>query len=136
MCNFAHRLRDLMLLTLNGVTDHAPKLRAGADASLPIVKLDVTWPENQALNLRSMTPPAAVMCKITVDGTDTETMRSLKEAKKPSALLARSVLKSAYRLLAISDDSLQWVRVCAFHLSSGKTECFQQYRCLLGDRRQ
>ena len=71
-----------------------------------------------------------VMCKVTVDGADTvaammsETMRALREAEKFSAMLAGSFdLKSAYRQLAISDESLQWARICAFNPSSRKAEC-------------
>eukprot|EP00435_Cladocopium_sp_Y103_P024611 s610_g6.t1 len=55
-------------------------------------------------------------------------MRALKQEKKekkPTRLLGRSFdLKSAYRQLAVRDDSLKWARLAVF---CPATRCFQQY---------
>ena len=64
-----------------------------------------------------------VMCEVTVYGTDTiaammaESMRTLKEqGKQSTSLSAKSFnFKSAYRQLAIADDSLPWARVCVLN---------------------
>ena len=81
------------------------------------------------------------MRKVTVDGVDTvaammsETMRTLSDSGKGTSLLARSFdLKSAYRQLAIADDSIQWARICAYNPKERKSECCQQYSMPFGGR--
>ena len=67
-----------------------------------------------------------VMCKGAVDGVETvavmmaESLRALKDHGKSSSLRARSFdLKSAYRQLAISQESLPWARICVFNMPFG-----------------
>ena len=54
-------------------------------------------------------------------------MKELEKVGKPARLLGRSFdLKSAYRQLALSDDSLKWARLAVF-CAEDRATCFQQY---------
>eukprot|EP00435_Cladocopium_sp_Y103_P068202 s1039_g31.t1 len=81
----------------------------------------------------------SVTGRCTVDGVDTisgmgaELMRALKQEKKPTRLLGRRFdLKSAYRQLAVRDDSLKWARLAVFCPVDRITRCFQQYSLPFG----
>ena len=84
---------------------------------------------------------ATITNKCTVDGVDTIAamcsvfMEHLKTAKTSSCVIGRSFdLKSAYRQLAVSDESLRWARVAVYNPESKRTECFQQYTMPFGAR--
>eukprot|EP00435_Cladocopium_sp_Y103_P075591 s8_g60.t1 len=81
----------------------------------------------------------SVTGRCTVDGVDiitgmgAELMRALKQEGKPTKLRGRSFdLKSAYRQLAVRDDSLKWARLAVFCPSDRSTRCFQQYSLPFG----
>ena len=83
----------------------------------------------------------SILNKITVDGVDTitamccEAMKQLKNAGQPTCLRGRSFdLKSAYRQLPVSRESLKWARVCVYNPESRQAECFQQYTLPFGAR--
>jgi hypothetical protein len=77
--------------------------------------------------------------RCTVDGVDTisamgaELMRALGMGRLPKKLKGRSFdLKSAYRQLAVKDDSLNWARLAVFCPEDRSTRCFQQFSLPFG----
>ncbi|CAL1143635.1 unnamed protein product, partial [Cladocopium goreaui] len=77
--------------------------------------------------------------RCTVDGVDTisamgaELMRALGMGRLPKKLKGRSFdLKSAYRQLAVKDDSLKWARLAVFCPEDRSTRCFQQFSLPFG----
>jgi hypothetical protein len=62
-----------------------------------------------------------------------ELMKGLEKVAKLARLLGRSFdLKSAYRQLAVSDDSLKWARLAVFCPEDRATHCFQKYSLPFG----
>ena len=88
---------------------------------------------NSAVNIHS---------KCTVDGVDSiaaaaaaSYIKQASRAGKPATLVGRSFdLKSAYRQLAVSDNSLKWARLAAYDPGSKRTVLFQQYTLPFGAR--
>eukprot|EP00435_Cladocopium_sp_Y103_P066125 s1579_g28.t1 len=78
--------------------------------------------------------------KCTVDGVDTIAatafclfMKKLRKSRKKGSLVGRSFdLKSSYRQLAVSDESLKWARLAVYDPESKRTRCFQQYSLPFG----
>ena len=77
--------------------------------------------------------------RCTVDGVDTisamgaELMRALGMGRLPKKLKGRSFdLKSAYRQLAVKDESLKWARLAVFCPEDRSTRCFQQFSLPFG----
>eukprot|EP00435_Cladocopium_sp_Y103_P047544 s3100_g14.t1 len=77
--------------------------------------------------------------RCTVDGVDTisamgaELMKARRKKGRSTGLKGRSFdLKSAYRQLAVRDDSLQWSRLAVFCPEDRSTRCFQQYSLPFG----
>ncbi len=77
--------------------------------------------------------------RCTVDGVDIITaagavyLQGMKTRGDTDMLLGRSFdLKSAYRQLAVSDDSLKWARLAVFDPHSSSTKVFQQYSLAFG----
>eukprot|EP00435_Cladocopium_sp_Y103_P017156 s916_g4.t1 len=77
--------------------------------------------------------------KCTVDGVDTIAataclfMKKMRKRRKKCSLVGRSFdLKSAYRQLAVSDESLKWARLAVYDPETKRTRCFQQYSLPFG----
>ena len=87
---------------------------------------------NSAVNIHS---------KCTVDRVDSIAAAAASYIKQTSragasaTLVGRSFdLKSAYRQLAVSDNSLKWARLAAYNPGTKKTVMFQQYTLPFGAR--
>lgn len=84
---------------------------------------------------------ATITNKCTVDGVDTIAamcsvfMERLQSSGRPTTVVGRSFdLKSAYRQLAVADQSLRWSRVAVFDPDNKQTCCFQQFTMPFGAR--
>eukprot|EP00435_Cladocopium_sp_Y103_P048195 s286_g14.t1 len=80
-----------------------------------------------------------ITSQCTVDGVDTiaammaQLIRGRRDQGKGTKIVGRSFdLKSAYRQLAVSDDSLKWARLAVYNPHRRETVCFQQYSLPFG----